>query len=881
MTLKATKASAGSVLVENNGNVLTYDALTVTAAKDVTVQAATGAPSAMKSTLAATVTAQNGDITVGDAGSTTDTSTISSDAKVKLEATNGRVVLQGESTVSAGTTATGADVEVVAGKDIVAQDDATVVAKAAVSMTANGNTAGSAVNVTGTADVTAGTKVDIKSTAAGDITVDTTGNVVANNGNATIDNDNGNVTIQNATVQANVNPAATPPAAAANVSITATKGDVTIAKGTKSATVTAADDVVIAASDDTTTPAVEGNVVINESTVKATAGDVLVGAPAARVSSFTAWNGAVVEAGKSVKVYAADNVSLLDGTGATKVTANDGDVVLDAEDGVSVAGADITATDAGSAGAGDVEITAAGVNGTLAISVGGDANITADKAVTANATGTSAAGDISITTTGTVLAKNGNATIDNDNGSVTIANGKVEAQTAGVGNVAIDATTGVAVNAGAQVVAANNMTVDTTGGDIATAAGTTVSAGGTLAATTTDTTTPGNITLNGVVTVVGTTDFKAAGNIAATDGVNNDFGGAVTATGATPGTRADDVTLKDKNVIDVAGVDAAGDVLVDGVTGVTVSGPVSTTGAGKDITITASTSGNVAVNANVNAANGNITVTAATGNITSAPTATLAAGDPTSSGAAGTVDAIATAGTIDVNTDSPYLNVNAGGNADVDVIAGTYNPTGDLTIDSNGPAAVGSSSVVAGGNVNLNVAGKLSTTGSAEINAGGNLDVKATTASSPLNINVSGSTIGIDLANQAAVALNDHDKTYTVNGNGSHTAILIDGRLAGGDPRYFSVLSSYEGEAARGVVDGPLPVPYVGNAFAAPFITLDMPLAVPGLLGQYYMQGEAGSVDAGDAFPEADTALAIPGLPANSTIFFIPREEAKNKTAAL
>ena len=919
MTLDAkdTTSGLGSVLVQNAGNVLTYGTLTATAAKDVTVQAATGTPSAMKSTLAATVTAQNGDITVGDFGSTTDTSTISSDAKVKLEATNGRVVLQGESTVSAGTTATGADVEVVAGKDIVAQDDATVVAKAAVSMTANGNTAGSAVNVTGTADVTAGTKVDIKSTAAGDITVDTTGNVVANNGNATIDNDNGNVTIQNATVQANVNPAATPPAAAANVSITATKGDVTIAKGTKSATVTAADDVVIAASDDTTTPAVEGNVVINESTVKATAGDVLVGAPAARVSSFTAWNGAVVEAGKSVKVYAADNVSLLDGTGATKVTASDGDVVIDAIGGVSVAGADITATDAGSAGAGDVEITAAGVNGTLAISVGGNANITADKAVTANATGTSAAGDISITTTGTVLAKNGNATIDNDNGSVTIANGKVEAQTAGVGNVAIDATTGVAVNAGAQVVAANNMTVDTTGGDIATAAGTTVSAGGTLAATTTDTTTPGNITLNGAVTVVGTTDFKAAGNIAANDGVNNDFGGAVTATGATgAGSSADAVTLQDKNAIDVAGVEAKGKVDVDA-TDITVSGAIVTTGTGAtggDVDLDAST-GNIAVNAAVTAANdanvransaaGNVATTAA---ITAANDATVMAGNNVSLGAnveatAGNATVTATAGNIsstpaavigagntamttaggnaDVNVDANNINVTTGGNADLDVVAGTHNPTGDLTIDSNGPAAIGSSSVVAGGNVNLNVAGKLSTTGSAEINAGGNLDVKASTASTPLNIKVGGSTIGIDLANQAAVALNDHDKTYTVNGNGSHTAILIDGRLAGGDPRYFSVLSSYEGEAARGVVDGPLPVPYVGNAFAAPFITLDMPLAVPGLLGQYYMQGEAGSVDAGDAFPEADTALAIPGLPANSTIFFIPREEAKNKTAAL
>jgi hypothetical protein len=376
------------------------------------------------------------------------------------------------------------------------------------------------------------------------------------------------------------------------------------------------------------------------------------------------------------------------------------------------------------------------------------------------------------------------------------------------------------------------------------------------------------------------------------------------------------VTLQDKNAIDVAGVEAKGKVDVDA-TDITVSGAIVTTGTGAtggDVDLDAST-GNIAVNATVTAANdanvransaaGNVATTAA---ITAANDATVMAGNNVSLAAnveatAGNATVTATAGNIsstpaavigagntamttaganaDVNVDATAINVTTGDNADLDVVAGAHNPTGDLTIDSNGPAAIGSSSVVAGGNVNLNVAGKLSTTGSAEINAGGNLDVKASTASTPLNIKVGGSTIGIDLANQAAVALNDHDKTYTVNGNGSHTAILIDGRLAGGDPRYFSVLSSYEGEAARGVVDGPLPVPYVGNAFAAPFITLDMPLAVPGLLGQYYMQGEAGSVDAGDAFPEADTALSIPGLPANSTIFFIPREEAKNKTAAL
>ena len=34
------------------------------------------------------------------------------------------------------------------------------------------------------------------------------------------------------------------------------------------------------------------------------------------------------------------------------------------------------------------------------------------------------------------------------------------------------------------------------------------------------------------------------------------------------------------------------------------------------------------------------------------------------------------------------------------------------------------------------------------------------------------------------------------------------------------------------------------------------------------MSDEAGTIDAGDEFPDTDKSLSIPGLPKNSTIFF-------------
>ena len=932
------KADAGKVEISAGAAGTTAS---VTVREDATVQAAQNVSVVAGKDITVRDTA---DVLAGNKGAAAEA--------IKLDAVNGAISVDGT------VVATADDVKLNAGTSVTVKDDngAADGQKGVVQATAGAVdiAAVNGITITDTADVDAGTTVDIKSTAAGAVTVDTTGHVVAANGNATIDNRNGNVTIQNATVQANGTGA---------IDIDA-NGNVVVEKGTQNATVTGATGVTI-----DTDAASGGNITVGN----AAAGDG---------TTITATTGALVANADGSITQQSD----------TKLDAVAANVDMDAKTGITVADNAVveaaTTVDMNNTGAGNIAITSAG-----------------------------AATDA---TKSAVTAENGAVTIDADNGAVTIANGKVEAVNAGTaGNVDIDATAGVAVNAAAQVKAADNMTVDTTGGDIATAAGTTVSAGGTLAASATDTTAGnGNINLNGAVTVVGTTDFKAAGDIAATDGVNNDFGGAVTATGATgAGSSAGAVTLQDKNAIDIARVEATGAVDIDaagtglaaGTTAVTVSGPITTTaadaGAVKAIDIAAA-NGNVAVNSTVNATAGSTAVDAAAGNVTATAkitgnvdadvtaagsvtatdveattgnaTVAAAAGSVTANditggnnasvtangnatvndvtatagnaavtattgnavandvsagnnasvtangnatvndvtatagnasitattgsivannveatagdadvkaavnvttgtiGAGGTATAEATTGNANVSFDANNVNVAAGGNAVVDVLAGKYNTTGDLTVDSN-TAVPGKSSVVVGGNLDIDVAGKIGTTGGAEIKAGGNLDVKASTASSPLNVEVGGTTIGVDLANQEAVAINDHDRQYTVNGNNSHTAIFIDGRIAGGDSRYVSVLNSFEAEAARGVVVGPLPVPNVFSMFTASLYTTDLPFGAPANLGQSYMSDESGTIDTGDAFPDADKKLSIPGLPANSTIFFGTQKEDEKK----
>ena len=277
----------------------------------------------------------------------------------------------------------------------------------------------------------------------------------------------------------------------------------------------------------------------------------------------------------------------------------------------------------------------------------------------------------------------------------------------------------------------------------------------------------------------------------------------------------------------------------------------------------AATTGSIVAN-NVDATAGDATVTAAN----DVTTGTIGAG--------GTATAEATAGNATVTFDANNVNATAGGNADVTVAAGgAHNPSGDLNLDSN-VAGPGVSSLNVGGNANLKVDGALTTSGNAALNVSGNLAMDAGSVPAPLNTNVGGS-INANSAGQAAIALNMNGAHPVVEGNRTHTAIFIDGRLAGGDPRYFSILQGYEAEIGDGVKSAPLPSPAVANVFTAPFYTMDLPFGAPGSLGQSYQSDEAGKIDAGDEFPEADTSLSIPGLPKNSTIFFGTSKEGEKK----
>jgi filamentous hemagglutinin len=367
----------------------------------------------------------------------------------------------------------------------------------------------------------------------------------------------------------------------------------------------------------------------------------------------------------------------------------------------------------------------------------------------------------------------------------------------------------------------------------------TVTAGGNLAVTAGAGGGDGSIaqTAGGVVTV-GTTTAPATTTLAAKGDITlanaNDFSGNVSAKATAPsaGTATGTIALNDVNDL------ALGTVTAD-----------------KDVTATAAN--NLAVNGNVDAKGGNATVTATAGSITSAAGATIGAGN--------TVTATAK-NDMDVNVDAKNVNVTAGGNADVDIVKGAHNTTGNLDVNSN-MAGTGKTSINAGGNLDLNVAGDIETSGGS-INAGGNLTLNAATAMAPLNLNVGGTTIDANLSEQKSIAIVDNGKDYVVNGNDSRTAVLIDGRVAGGDPRFFSGLIAYDAEVGNGVVSGPLPVPNVFSVFTASILTMDMPIGAPANLGQSYPSDDAGTIDAGEDLPAADGKLSIPGLPKNSTIFF-------------
>ena len=205
------------------------------------------------------------------------------------------------------------------------------------------------------------------------------------------------------------------------------------------------------------------------------------------------------------------------------------------------------------------------------------------------------------------------------------------------------------------------------------------------------------------------------------------------------------------------------------------------------------------------------------------------------------------------------------------------NPSGNLVLDSNTPGT-GKSSLNVGGSLNLAVGGDFKTAGGTP-NVGGAFSLNAASASAPISIDNIGPVLNVNLSGQHVAAFTDHDRRYVVIGNRSHTAVIIDGRVAGGDPRYYTLLDGLEGDVAKGVVDGPLPVPYVFNVFTAPFYTMDMPVDGPAGLGQSYQSEAAGTIDPGEDMPEADATLSIPGLPKNSTIFFGTSNDGKKDEA--
>ena len=234
--------------------------------------------------------------------------------ETSVAAQNGPVTLDasGEVTVDGSVSAANDNVDIKAGADVTVAG--TVKADGAVAMTAK-----NAIDVTGTAEVEAGTSVTVKSTDAGDITIDTTKGVTAKGGSVTIDNDSGKVTILNAAVSAS-----------AKVDVDATDA-VTIAKGSRSASVTGGTGVEI----DTTA----NGVAVSGSTVTARTGDVVVGTDKdTRIGgSFLVQNSADVKAAGNVNVFAGDNVVI---TGISVIEAGK-DVVVDAGGSITQDGVDV------------------------------------------------------------------------------------------------------------------------------------------------------------------------------------------------------------------------------------------------------------------------------------------------------------------------------------------------------------------------------------------------------------------------------------------------------------------------------------------------------------------------------------------------------------
>jgi len=434
------------------------------------------------------------------------------------------------------------------------------------------------------------------------------------------------------------------------------------------------------------------------------------------------------------------------------------------------------------------------------ISVTGASPLQADKSVALYSRGT---GDITLdTANSSVTANDGAVTLTATDGAVTVNNTTVTA--AGEdGDITISATKGVDVKGASTLDAAQKLTIATTSGNVTTEATTALKAGGNLDVDAD----AGDITISGTATIKGTTDLDAKGTIVA-DNANNDFFGTVDAT-AVEGA----VKLVDANTIQLNDIDAGTTVDVSAKDIEVVANATEGTGvnAGGDITFTAENA--IAVNNQVTSSQeGDIKGTAATGDITFGANGSMwANGGSVSLDAAknitseNTATAITAKDTIGLkageeigspmNVSSPNLKVLSGGASNIVMKRGAFNENGDLAVDDV------NSSIETGKDLNLVVEGNLSTPNGGIIRVGNNLDLAVNSATPEVNLTLGGSTIRATNKTQDAVAFKLHGGTQypTVIGTQSNTGVFIDGRIAGGDSAFFSILQSYEGLAALGI----------------------------------------------------------------------------------
>ena len=427
------------------------------------------------------------------------------DAAGVVEVAGGKVLAVADD--NAGTSGS---VAMTAGASVELTDAAEVNADKAVTITANGNdgeAAPTAVHVTGTSTIEAGTSVTVNSTSAGDITVDTAKSVAAKNGNVTIDNKNGAVSVRNATVEAKGDNG--------SVDIDA-KGNVVIEKGTQNA-VAKSDkkDVLIETTD--------GNISMKDATV--TSGNNLRlgnSSTADGKGNVTIDTGVTLVAGQNATIEAqraVENKSDVTATAGTiDVEAANGSIVM--ADGTTVKTTDKNIRLRSKGGITMEKIDAKGGSVTLdtdgdLVMASADAKVTADGlAVKANKVG--AEGDkMKFSVSKLAVDSATDVYVDNDK-SVTVT--RAGGESFKVVRVKPDGTEGFASSDEINGVVAKNgdVDLDVTSGDLVVDSGSAMSSTGA-----TDVNVNGAIVVNGQISG-GTTSMNAGGDLT----VNGNVAGA-------------------------------------------------------------------------------------------------------------------------------------------------------------------------------------------------------------------------------------------------------------------------------------------------------------------------------------------------------------------